>query len=110
MTRPSRRSGARRGRRHALGGVSWILADAGGGPGGDPARRRRRRSWNYRRRRQRREPPRWTPQAPPGHIPDRPLGLLRLPEDLGDLLDLAEQLVTDGGVDRTLAACGAGEL
>src|SRR5512144_1423907 len=38
------------------------------------------------------------------------LGLLRLPEDLRDLVDLVEQLLRDGGVERTLRAAGAGEL
>ena len=37
-------------------------------------------------------------------------GLLGLPEDLGDLVDLGEQLVSHGDVERRLGAAGAGEL
>src|SRR3954469_24775110 len=37
-------------------------------------------------------------------------GLLGLPEDLGDLVDLAEQLVGDLGVPRGLGAAATGEL
>jgi hypothetical protein len=36
--------------------------------------------------------------------------LLGLPEDLGDLLDLSEQLLGHGRVDRALRARGAGQL
>src|SRR5690606_40877967 len=36
--------------------------------------------------------------------------LLGLPEDLGDFVDLGEQLVRDRRVRRTLGAAGAGEL
>src|SRR5689334_12840217 len=39
-----------------------------------------------------------------------PLGLLGLPEDLGDLVDLRKQVVGDLSVQRALGTAGAGQL